>query len=70
MLVLPGLLSTQFAGWSKAKTALEKAVIDSRAETAAEAGTSPSPLVPWSAHDLRRIVASAAAFGSKSPRRF
>jgi integrase len=57
-LVLPGLLGTPFAGWSKAKAALDKAVVDARAEAAAAAGTSPTPILPWSIHDLRRTVAT------------
>jgi integrase len=57
-LVLPGAVSTPFAGWSKAKRALDKVIIDNRAKTATAAGTSPSPLIPWSVHDLRRTVAT------------
>jgi integrase len=57
-LVLPGLLGTPFAGWSKAKAALDKAVMDARAEAAAAAGTCPTPIVPWSIHDLRRTFAT------------
>jgi integrase len=58
ILVFPGVLGTPFAGWSKAKAALDKAVVDARAAAAAKAGTSPAPLVPWSVHDLRRTVAT------------
>jgi integrase len=58
-LVLPGLFGTPFAGWSKAKAALDKAVVDARAEAAAADGTcSPTPIAPWSIHDLRRTVAT------------
>jgi integrase len=57
-LVLPGLLGTPFAGWSKSKATLDKAVVDARAEAAAAAGTSPTPAAPWSIHDLRRTVAT------------
>ena len=32
--------------------------MDARAKAAADAGTSPAPLVPWSVHDLRRTVAT------------
>jgi hypothetical protein len=32
--------------------------LDARAKAAAEAGTIPSTLVPWSVHDLRRTVAT------------
>jgi integrase len=56
-LVLPGAVGTPFTGWSKAKRALDKAIMDNRAKTAT-AGTSPSPLIPWSIHDLRRTVAT------------
>jgi integrase len=58
LLALPGALGTAFAGWSKAKVALDKAVVDARATAAAKAGTSPAPLVPWNVHDLRRTVAT------------
>jgi integrase len=54
---LPGALGTPFAGWSKAKAALDKAVVDARAE-ASSGGHEPAPLVPWSVHDLRRTVAT------------
>jgi len=57
-LVLPGVIGTPFAGWSKAKRALDKAIIDARPKVAGAAGASPSPLVPWSVHDLRRTVAT------------
>jgi hypothetical protein len=50
MLVLPGVLGTPFAGWSKAKTALDKAVVDARIKAAA-AGTGPTPI---SGHLRRR----------------
>jgi integrase len=58
LLALPGALGTPFAGWSKAKAALDKAILDARTKAAADAGTSPAPLVPWSVHDLRRTVAT------------
>jgi integrase len=57
-LVLPGAAGTPFAGWSKAKRALDKAIIDARAKAAAAADTSRAPLIPWSVHDLRRTVAT------------
>jgi hypothetical protein len=52
------LLGSPFAGWSKAKTALDKSIVDARAKAAAEAGTTPSTLMPWNVHDLRRTVAT------------
>jgi integrase len=58
MLALPGALGTPFAGWSKAKAALDKAIADARAEAAADVGTSRAPLAPWNVHDLRRTVAT------------
>ena len=58
LLVLPGLLGTPFAGWSKSKTILDKAIVDARAEAAAATGTSPTTIVAWSIHDLRRTVAT------------
>jgi integrase len=53
-LVLPGALSTPFAGWSKAKAALDQAVVDARAKASAIAAT----LAPWTVHDLRRTFAT------------
>ena len=57
-LALPGALGTPFAGWSKAKRALDSAIIEARAQAVAAAGTSPAPPIPWSVHDLRRTVAT------------
>jgi integrase len=57
-LVLPGAVGTSFAGWSKAKAALDKGITEARATAAAVAGTTAAPLVPWSVHDLRRTVAT------------
>jgi integrase len=57
-LVLPGAVGTPFAGWSKAKRALDTAITDARAKAAKAAGTPPTPLVPWNVHDLRRTVAT------------
>jgi integrase len=57
-LLLPGAVGTPFAGWSKAKRALDKAIRDTRAKGAAITGTSPARLVPWNVHDLRRTVAT------------
>ena len=56
-LVLPGARSTPFAGWSKCKAALDRAIIERRKDAAAT-GTKPTPLPPWSLHDLRRTVAT------------
>jgi integrase len=56
-LLLPGAVGTPFAGWSKAKRALDKAIRDTR-EGAAITGASPARLVPWNVHDLRRTVAT------------
>lgn len=53
-LVLPGAAETPFAGWSKAKRALDKAIMDARTK----AGANAVSLVPWSVHDLRRTVAT------------
>jgi integrase len=49
-LVLPGAADTPFAGWSKAKRALDKAIDDAKAN--------PASLVQWNVHDLRRTVAT------------
>lgn len=46
-LVLPGAVGTPFAGWSKSKRALDKAITQASAA-----------LPPWNVHDLRRTVAT------------
>jgi integrase len=56
-LVLPGAVGP-FAGWSKAKRALDKAISDARTKATAKAGASAAPLAPWSIHDLQRTVAT------------
>jgi hypothetical protein len=58
-IALPGLLGAPFAGWSKAKAALDKAITEARTKAAAASGMTAPPLVPWSVHDLRRTVATA-----------
>jgi integrase len=68
LLVLPGLLGTPFAGWSKAKAMLDRAIFDARAEAASAAGAGhtpiaiPIPIPPWSIHDLRRTVATGLQY--------
>ena len=57
-LVLPGAIGAPFAGWSKAKKALDKAITEARAAIAEKIGTEPAPLIPWSVHDLRRTLAT------------
>jgi integrase len=57
-LVLPGAVGTPFAGWSKAKRALDTTITDARAKAAEAAGTPPTALVSWSLHDLRRSLAT------------
>jgi integrase len=54
-LVFPGAVGTPFAGWSKAKNALDKAIIYARAGATKKAA---APLIQWSVHDLRRTVAT------------
>jgi hypothetical protein len=57
-LVFPGVAGTPFAGWSKAKLALGKAIMGRRAEAAKTGGKPPASLNPWNVHDLRRTVAT------------
>ncbi len=57
-LVFPGAVGTPFAGWSKAKAALDRAIIDARTEAANGSGQAPLPFVPWNVHDLRRTLAT------------
>ena len=58
VLALPGAVGTPFAGWSKSKLGLDKAITDARAKAAVASGTSAAPLISWSVHDLRRTVAT------------
>jgi integrase len=55
-LILPGEKGT-YAGWSKAKRALDKAIGDARAKAAGKSGK-VAAVAPWSIHDLRRTVAT------------
>ena len=57
-LVFPGVAGTPFAGWSKAKAALDKAIIDARAKAFKGDSKAPASLNPWSVHDLRRTLAT------------
>jgi integrase len=53
-LALPGAVGKfPFAGWSKAKAALDNAILAARA-----ADANLAPLTPWNVHDLRRTVAT------------
>jgi integrase len=45
---------TPISGLSKAKIALDQAIVKARAADAAKTGTKPAPLVAWRIHDLRR----------------
>jgi integrase len=56
-LALPGLAG-MFAGWSKSKAALDKAITEERARAAKAAGQASGALEPWSVHDIRRTVAT------------
>jgi integrase len=49
------------SGFSKAKAALDAAIVKARAELAASTGSNPKPLAGWWAHDLRRTGVSALA---------
>jgi integrase len=55
-LILPGEKGA-YAGWSKAKRALDKAIGAARAKAAGKSGKA-APIEPWSIHDLRRTVAT------------
>jgi len=55
------------SGFSKAKAALDRRVIEARAEFAKKSNAEPAPLVPWRLHDLRRTgVSKLAAMGIDS----
>src|SRR5262249_13199224 len=57
-LVFSGVAGAPFAGWSKAKIALDNAIMARRAKGAETGGKPPAPLTPWNVHDLRRTVAT------------
>jgi integrase len=57
-LVFPGAAGTPFAGWSKSKRALDKAIAAARSKTAPRGGDVPAGLMAWNVHDLRRTVAT------------
>src|SRR6516164_9556971 len=57
-LVFPGIAGTPFAGWSKAKVALDKAIMARRGKAAETGGKPPAPLTPWNVLDLSRTVAT------------
>jgi integrase len=55
------------SGISKAKTMLDRAIIEARAQAAEKAGCEAAPLVPWRLHDLRRTgVTTLARLGFDS----
>jgi integrase len=52
---------TPVSGFSKAKAALDTAIVEARAEVAQQAKRKPEPLPPWRTHDLRRSGVSTLA---------
>jgi integrase len=52
---------TPVSGFSKAKAALDAAIIKARAEAAARVNRTPQPLPEWRTHDLRRSGVSILA---------
>jgi integrase len=58
---------TPVSGFSKAKAALDTAIVKARGETAAKANVEPETLAEWRTHDLRRSgVSTLARFGFDS----
>jgi integrase len=58
---------TPVSGFSKAKAALDTAIVNARGETAAKANVKPEPLAEWRTHDLRRSgVSTLVRFGFDS----
>ena len=60
-LVLSTTGITPISGFSKAKAALDTAIVKARADTAAKIRAKTTPLVPWRLHDLRRSGVSTLA---------
>jgi integrase len=59
--------NTPVSGFSRAKLALDRIVMEARAERAKKAGTKAPKLAPWRLHDLRRTgVSKLAALGIDS----
>jgi integrase len=56
-LLFPGVVGTPFAGWSKSKRALDRAISADRS-MALRGGEAPAALMAWNVHDLRRTVAT------------
>jgi integrase len=52
---------TPVSGFSKAKTALDAAIVKTRTEAAAKANRKPEPMAEWRTHDLRRSGVSVLA---------
>ena len=58
---------TAVSGYSRAKIALDAAMVKARTEAAEKAGQKPAKLVPWRLHDFRRTgVSRLAALGFDS----
>lgn len=58
---------TSISGYSRAKAALDNAIVKARAKAAEKAGAKPAKLVPWRVHDFRRTgVSRLAALGFDS----
>lgn len=58
---------TPISGYSRAKAALDTAIVKARAKMAAEEGKESRKLVPWRLHDFRRTgVSHLAAIGFDS----
>jgi integrase len=49
--------TTGLSGWTKAKSALDKAMVEKYAAILTARGDAPAPLRPWRTHDLRHTVA-------------
>jgi integrase len=52
---------TPVSGFSKAKTALDAAIVKARTEAAAKLNAKPQPMAEWRTHDLRRTGVSVMA---------
>jgi integrase len=53
--------TTPISGFSRAKIALDVAIVKARAEAASRDGTKAPPLLPWRLHDMRRTGVSTLA---------
>jgi integrase len=56
-----GDVARGFQGWARAKTAVDRRILDARLKGAAKSKGAVQPMAPWRVHDLRRSCATGMA---------